>query len=129
MKPKTKWTIISIIAYLLFAGCGLGFGFLSPAKISLPWTAFWLIAALGIAYYLGYKNLIFERTMYYAKQLDLTKADLVAMLPELTGHQEVPDPQKRHLFSPVFNFSLQNLNILDHQLAQLAQTKGIKPFD
>ncbi|MCY9806315.1 hypothetical protein OXT66_01980 [Lentilactobacillus senioris] len=129
MKPKTKWILLSILAYLLFAGCGLGFGFLDPAKISWPWTAFWLIAALGIAYYLGFKNLIFERTMYYAKQLNLTKADLVTMLPELSGRQEVPDPQKRHWLSPVFNFSLQNLNILDRQLAQLAQTKGIKPFD
>lgn len=129
MKPKTKWILFSGGCYLLFAGCGLGFGFLSPAKISWPWTAFWLIAALGIAYYLGFKNLVFERTMYYAKQLDLTKADLVAMLPELTKRQEVPDPQKKHLLSPVFNFSLQNLDILERQLAQLAQTKGVKPFD
>lgn len=128
MTSKTKWTIISTILYIIYAFGMLFFKIIGPSQVGLPWTAFWLIAGAGIAYYLAFKNEVFERTMYYARALNLTQADLIAMLPGLKKSQVVPDPQKKHIMSPVLNFSLQNLNSLDRQVTQLAASKDIKPF-
>lgn len=128
MNKKIKWIVVGIALYGLFLISNIFSDYLAPSKVTLPWTIFWYVIAFGIAYFFAFKNYIFERTMYYAKQLNLTKDDLTAMLPKLKKNQEVPDPQKRHLLSPSFNFSLQNLDILDDKLIAMAKEQKITPF-
>ncbi|MFT9021484.1 hypothetical protein [Lentilactobacillus hilgardii] len=66
--------------------------------------------------------------MYYARQLKLTKNDLQKFLPNLKKSQDIPDPQRKNYFAPIFNFPLQGLDVLDKELAKEAKEKGIKPF-
>ena len=79
-------------------------------------------------YYLWFKNLIFQRVMYYSKELGLTQTDLAKMLPNLKQSQVVPDPTKRAIIAPILNFPLQGLDILNSKLTPMAKEKGIKPF-
>lgn len=128
MSTKTKLTIISILTYCAFIILALLLGFLSPAKIGITWTIFWYIAAAGIVYYLWFKNLVFQRVMYYSKALKLTQTDLAKMLPNLKQSQVVPDPGKPAIIAPIFNFPLQGLDILNAKLTPMAKEKGIQPF-
>ncbi|GEP23518.1 hypothetical protein LDI01_11110 [Lentilactobacillus diolivorans] len=50
------------------------------------------------------------------------------MLPKLKKNQVVPDPNRRHLMAPIFNFPLQGLDILDRKLADVIKDKDIKKF-
>ncbi|MBZ3777336.1 hypothetical protein [Lentilactobacillus otakiensis] len=128
MSTKSKLTIISILTYCAFIILALFTNILSPAKIGITWTVFWYIAAAGIVYYLWFKNLIFQRVMYYSKELGLTQTDLAKMLPNLKQSQVVPDPTKRAIIAPILNFPLQGLDILNSKLTPMAKEKGIKPF-
>ena len=128
MAVKTKWTLIAILTYVLFVMLVWTTKVLAPEKIGLSWSVFWYVMAGLICYYLRYKNIVFERVMYYARQLQLSKADLKQMLPEIKKSQDIPDPARPHLVSPLFSFSLQNLDSLDRQLLKLAKSKTIKPF-
>ncbi|GHP14826.1 hypothetical protein YK48G_22510 [Lentilactobacillus fungorum] len=128
MSTKSKITIISILSYGFFVILAYFFKFLSPAKIGITWTAFWYIAVALIVYYLWFKNLIFQRVIYYARQLNLTQADLANRLPNLKPNQIVPDPHRVNLFAPLFTFPLQGLDRLNTQLTQEARQNGIKPF-
>ncbi|KRL61183.1 hypothetical protein FD08_GL003019 [Lentilactobacillus parakefiri DSM 10551] len=101
---------------------------LSPEKIGITWTIFWYVAAAGIVYYLWFKNLVFQRVMYYSKALNLTQVDLAKMLPNLKESQVVPDPGKPAIIAPIFNFPLQGLDILNAKLTPMAKQKGIPPF-
>ncbi|WP_057826571.1 hypothetical protein [Lentilactobacillus sunkii] len=128
MSTKTKLTIISILTYCAFIILALSLGFLSPAKIGITWTIFWYVAAAGIIYYLWFKNLVFQRVMYYSKALKLAQTDLAKMLPNLKESQVVPDPGKPAIIAPIFNFPLQGLDILSAKLTPMAKEKGIQPF-
>ncbi|ORN29138.1 hypothetical protein FAM21835_00406 [Lentilactobacillus parabuchneri] len=128
MTTKSKLTIISILRYCAFIIFALFTDVLSPAKIGITWTIFWYIAAAGIIYYLWFKNLIFQRVMYFSKALGLTQTDLAKMLPNLKPSQVVPDPSKPAILAPVFTFPLQGLDILNAKLTPMAKEKGIKPF-
>lgn len=128
MSTKSKLTITSILTYCAFIILALFTNILSPAKIGITWTVFWYIAAAGIVYYLWFKNLVFQRVMYYAKALGLTQTDLAKMLPNLKQSQVVPDPTKRAIIAPILNFPLQGLDILNSKLTPMAKEKGIKPF-
>lgn len=128
MTKKAKWISTGIILYVLFIISDIWLDYLNPQKIGITWTIFWFVAAFGIVYFFCFKNFIFERTMYYAKQLNLTKVELIDLLPELKKDQRVPDPKKFHLLSPIFSFSLQNLDLLDDKLLELGQQQHIKPF-
>lgn len=128
MSTKSKLTIISILTYCAFIILALSFNFLSPAKIGITWTIFWYIAVALIIYYLRFKNLVFQEVMYYSKALGLTQTDLAKMLPNLKQSQVVPDPSKRAIIAPIFNFPLQGLDILNSKLAPMVKEKGIQPF-
>ncbi|MDS1016170.1 hypothetical protein [Lentilactobacillus buchneri] len=128
MSTKSKLTIISILTYCAFIILAFFTNILSPAKIGITWTIFWYIAAAGIIYYLWFKNLVFQRVMYYSKALHLTQTDLAKMLPNLKESQVVPDPAKRAIIAPIFNFPLQGLDILNAKLTPMAKQKSIKPF-
>ncbi len=118
MSLKTKWTLISILTYVIFVILAVTTGILNPARIGIAWSVSWYIIAAAIVYYLWFKNIIFEQVMTKARKLGLSKNDLAKMLPKLKKNQEIPDPKKRHFFSPIFNFSLQNLDILNKKLSQ-----------
>lgn len=128
MSTKVKLTITAILTYCVFAILAVTLGFLSPHKIGMTWSVFWYIAAACIVYYLWFKNLVFQRVLFYARQLKLTKQDLETMLPKLKKNQVVPDPNRRHLMAPIFNFPLQGLDILDRKLADVIKDKDIKKF-
>ncbi len=128
MSTKIKFAIVSICLYIIFVLLAIIVGFLNPAKIGITWSVFWYIAAAGIAYYLWFKNVIWARVKYYARMLDLRQIDLQKMVPNLKKSQVVPDPQRKTMFAPIFNFSLQGLDILDKNLTELAERKHIKPF-
>ncbi|MGP3639336.1 hypothetical protein [Lentilactobacillus hilgardii] len=128
MSTKVKFSLISLIGYLIFATAAFTFGFLDPNRIGLQWSIFWYIAAALITYYLWFKNVVYKRVMYYARQLKLTKNDLQKFLPNLKKSQDIPDPQRKNYFAPIFNFPLQGLDVLDKELAKEAKEKGIKPF-
>ncbi|WP_040471098.1 hypothetical protein [Lentilactobacillus kisonensis] len=128
MATKSKLTIISILTYCLFVILTFFTGFLSPAKIGITWTVFWYVAVAGIIYYLWFKNLVFQKVIYYARQLQLTQTDLAKLLPNLKESQVVPDPQKANFIAPLFNFPLQGLDILNNKLAKQAAQQGVKPF-
>lgn len=128
MSTKVKLMLISILTYCIFVFLAIFIGFLSPAKIGITWTVFWYVAAAGIVYYLWFKNLVFQKVIYYARQLKLTQIDLAKMLPNLKESQVVPDPNKANLIAPLFNFPLQGLDILNTKLSKQAAEQGIKPF-
>lgn len=71
---------------------------------------------------------MFQKVIYYARQLKLTQTDLAKMLPNLKESQVVPDPNKTNLIAPLFNFPLQGLDILNTKLSKQATEQGIKPF-
>ncbi|AQW20834.1 hypothetical protein PL11_002335 [Lentilactobacillus curieae] len=128
MTSKTKWTLIGILTYCIFIIVTLGFNLLAPNRVGITWTVFWYVAAALIIYYLCFKNWVYHRVLYYARKLELTQADLAAFLPDLKQTQEIPNPNKRHLFSPLFTLSLQNLDTLDRQVKKIAKTKNIDPY-
>ncbi|WP_225417460.1 hypothetical protein [Lentilactobacillus kosonis] len=104
MKAKTRWTLIGILTYCIFAVITFGFNLLSPARVGITWTVFWYIAAALIIYYICFKNLVFRRMLYNARQLHMTKTDLATLLPNMKQSQDIPNPDKHQPFSPLFTF-------------------------
>ncbi|WP_268913375.1 hypothetical protein [Lentilactobacillus sp. SPB1-3] len=129
MKNKTRWTLTGILTYCLFAAITFGFNLLSPSRIGVTWTVFWYIAAALIIYYLCFKNYVFRRMLYNARQLHMTKDELAEMLPDIKQSQDIPNPQRHQPFSPLFTFSLQNLDKLDQELQKKATEHGIEPYE
>lgn len=128
MSTKVKFAIIAVLTYIIFVIAAIGFGFLDPQKIGITWSIFWYVAAALIIYYLWFKNVVYHRVMYYARQLKLTKADLQKFLPNLKKSQVIPDPQRNNYFAPIFNFPLQGLDVLDKALTKEAKQRHIQPF-
>lgn len=128
MSTKVKFAIIGVITYLIFVIAALTLGFLDPSRIGITWSIFWYVIAALIIYYLWFKNVVYQRVMYYARQMALTKTDLQQFLPHLKKSQEVPDPQRHNYFAPIFNFPLQGLDVLDKELTKMAAKQGVKPF-
>ncbi|KRM44014.1 hypothetical protein FEZ41_03145 [Lentilactobacillus parafarraginis] len=128
MSTKVKLAILWLIIYIIFAVGALYLGVLAPAKIGITWSIFWYIAAALIAYYLWFKNVVYQRVMYYARALKLSQSDLRALIPNLKQSQVVPDPNRKNYFAPIFNFPLQGLDILDKKLRQQASERQIPPF-
>ncbi|GAK47284.1 hypothetical protein LOSG293_040300 [Secundilactobacillus oryzae JCM 18671] len=129
MKTKTKWLIISVIIYIIFVVAVTPTGILSPAQIGLPWTIFWYVVAAMFMYYFYYKNVSYAEVIYYAQQLKLTEDELRNMVPDIKKSEDVPNPAKPNLFSPLVQVSFRILNDLLPKLQQMAKEKGIEDFN
>lgn len=129
MKTKTKWLIISVIIYIIFVVAVTPTGILSPAQIGLPWTIFWYVVAAMFMYYFYYKNVSYAEVIYYAQQLQLTEDELRNMVPDIKKSEDVPNPAKPNLFSPLVQVSFRILNELLPKLQQMAKEKEIEEFN
>lgn len=129
MKNKTKWLTISIIIYIIFAIAVTASGLVAPSKIGLAWTLFWYLAVALFMVYFYYKSTNYDAVVYYAKQLHLTEEDLREMVPDIKKSDDVPNPDKPNLFSPIVQVSFKVLNALLPQLEKQAKEHQIPRFD
>lgn len=128
MTTKHRWAAISVAIYVVFILAAVVIGFLNPARIGLQWTIFWVVAVAGLCYYFYFKNISYRVVIYYAKKLDLHKADLASLVPNLKDTQDVPDPDRPNLLSPFVGIPISVTNQLTEQLIDQAQQANIPPF-
>ncbi|WP_054708576.1 hypothetical protein [Secundilactobacillus paracollinoides] len=89
---------------------------------------FWYIAAAGLAYYFYFKNISYQEVVYYARQLNLDRSDLEAIVPNRKNTAEVPDPAHPNMFSPIVQVPLGILNHLSDELIKQAKEQSVAPF-
>lgn len=128
MTHRVKWASISIVIYVIFVACAIGFNLLNPAKIGISWTIFWYVAAAGLMYYFYFKNMAYQEVIYYARQLKLSKTDLEAMVPDRKNTAEVPDPDHPNILTPLIQVPLSVTNVLTDVLEKRAKDAGIAAF-
>lgn len=128
MTHHTKWRLLSIAIYVIFVIICIAFKLLRPSDIGMAWSIFWYIAAAGLAYYFYFKNISYQEVVYYARQLNLDRSDLEAIVPNRKNTAEVPDPAHPNMFSPIVQVPLGILNQLSDELIKQAKAQSVVPF-
>ena len=129
MTQHRKWQLITVGLYIVYLAVAFGMNFITPAKVGLAWTIFWVVVGAGICYYLYFKNLSYQEVIYYARKLNLNQGDLEAMVPDRKEKDLVPNPDKPNLFSPIAQVQISTLNVLTDELEKRAKEQGIPAFE